>query len=208
MWARSISIVIKQVFKEWLTGDPHPQSVGTWWQIYFIDFGIWGLEVGLRASANDILYSLPHKMLMVWPRPSCPLHNLIMVLIVQVLSQDVEQMLGRYCNSDLGSLSITDLLQDLMAIFQKICRKASSQITILEKGFASSEFSELAPNMDLMTLAKDAHFLENMGPDMLKQALNKEVSWLNSLSWFAMGRTFQIVSALGQILNGQLLVNP
>ena len=27
--------------------------------------------------------------------------------------------------------------------------------------------------MDLMTLAKD-YFLENMGPDMLKQALNKE----------------------------------
>mgnify|MGYP000158191566 CR=1 FL=1 len=34
-------------------------------------------------------------------------------------------------------------------------------------------FRELAPEVDLMTLAKN-YFLENMGPDMLKQALNKE----------------------------------
>ena len=65
--------------------------------------------------------------------------------------------------------------EDLLAIFQKNHLKASSQITILEKASLQIEgiFRELAPNMDLMTLAKD-YFLENMGPDMLKQALNKE----------------------------------
>ena len=53
--------------------------------------------------------------------------------------------------------------------------KASPQITILEKAALQIEgiFRELAPEVDLMTLAKN-YFLENMGPDMLKQALNKE----------------------------------
>ena len=51
---------IKQVFKDgYFHGDPHPGNLlvrdG---KICFIDFGIMGeLEVGMRASLNDILYS-------------------------------------------------------------------------------------------------------------------------------------------------------
>ena len=58
-------------------------------------------------------------------------------------------MLGRYSGVDLGSLSMTDLLEDLLAIFQKNHLKEASrpQITIWE-GFASNRRyfpRELAP---------------------------------------------------------------
>mgnify|MGYP007004082843 CR=1 FL=1 len=47
---------------------------------------------------------------------------------------------------DLGSLSMTDLLEDLLAIFQKNHLKASSQITILEKASLQIEvFPRVGP---------------------------------------------------------------
>ena len=84
-------------------------------------------------------------------------------------------MLAKYSSLDLGVLSITDLLEDLLDVFVKNGLKASTQITILEKAALQIEgiFRELAPEVDLMTLAKN-YFLENMGPDMLKQAPTSE----------------------------------
>ena len=184
---------IKQVFKDgYFHGDPHPGNLlvrdG---KICFIDFGIMGeLEVGMRASLNDILYSFT--------------------------AQDVDGMtkailsVTRYSGVDLGSLSMTDLLEDLLAIFQKNHLKASSQITILEKASLQIEgiFRELAPNMDLMTLAKD-YFLENMGPDMLKQALNKESILIELFYLIRNGKNIprRLHQLLEQILNGRIVVN-
>ena len=169
---------IKQVFKDgYFHGDPHPGNLlvrdG---KIYFIDFGIMGeLEVGMRSSLNDILYSFTAQDVDGMTKAILSITQFDNGLNSAVLSQDVEQMLGRYSGVDIGSLSMTDLLEDLLTVFQKNHLKAPSQITILEKASLEIEgiFREFAPNIDLMTLAKD-YFLENMGPDMLKQALNKE----------------------------------
>ena len=57
-------------------------------------------------------------------------------------------MLGRYSGVDLGSLSMTDLLEDLLAIFQKNHLKASSQITNFWRRLRFKSkviFRELAP---------------------------------------------------------------
>lgn len=165
---------IKQVFKDgYFHGDPHPGNLlvrdG---KIYFIDFGIMGeLEVGMRSSLNDILYSFTAQDVDGMTKAILSITQFDNGLNSAVLSQDVEQMLGRYSGVDIGSLSMTDLLEDLLTVFQKNHLKAPSQITILEKASLEIEgiFREFAPNIDLMTLAKD-YFLENMGPDMLKQA--------------------------------------
>lgn len=45
--------------------------------------------------------------------------------------------------------------------------------------------------MDLMTLAKD-YFLENMGPDMLKQALNKESILIELFYLIRNGKIFRV----------------
>ena len=204
---------IKQVFKDgYFHGDPHPGNLlvreG---KIYFIDFGIMGeLEVGMRASLNDILYSFTAQDVDGMTKAILSVTQFDNGLNRAVLSQDVEQMLGRYSGVDLGSLSMTDLLEDLLAIFQKNHLKASSQITILEKASLQIEgvFRELAPNMDLMTLAKD-YFLENMGPDMLKQALNKESILIELFYLLRNGKNIprRLHQLLEQILNGRIVLN-
>ena len=180
-------------------------------KICFIDFGIMGeLEVGMRASLNDILYSFTAQDVDGMTKAILSVTQFDNGLNRAVLSQDVEQMLGRYSGVDLGSLSMTDLLEDLLAIFQKNHLKASSQITILEKASLQIEgiFRELAPNMDLMTLAKD-YFLENMGPDMLKQALNKESILIELFYLIRNGKNIlrRLHQLLEQILNGRIVVN-
>ena len=70
-------------------------------------------------------------------------------------------MLGRYSGVDIGSLSMTDLLEDLLTVFQKNHLKALlkslfwRRLRLKLKVF----FREFAPNIDLKTLAKD-YFLE------------------------------------------------
>ena len=203
----------KQVLEDgFFHGDPHPGNLlvrdG---KICFIDFGIMGeLEVGMRASLNDILYSFTAQDVDGMTKAILSVTQFDNGLNRAVLSQDVEQMLGRYSGVDLGSLSMTDLLEDLLAIFQKNHLKASSQITILEKASLQIEgiFRELAPNMDLMTLAKD-YFLENMGPDMLKQALNKESILIELFYLIRNGKNIprRLHQLLEQILNGRIVVN-
>lgn len=127
---------IKQVFKDgYFHGDPHPGNLlvrdG---KIYFIDFGIMGeLEVGMRSSLNDILYSFTAQDVDGMTKAILSITQFDNGLNSAVLSQDVEQMLGRYSGVDIGSLSMTDLLEDLLTVFQKNHLKAPSQITILEK---------------------------------------------------------------------------
>ncbi len=126
------------------------------------------------------------------------------------LAQDVERMLAKYSSLDIGALSITDLIEDLLNVFVKNGLKASPQITILEKAALQIEgiFRELAPEVDLMTLAKN-YFLENMGPDMLKQALNKETLLIELFYQLKNGKNIprRLNQLLEQVLNGRILVN-
>ena len=126
------------------------------------------------------------------------------------LAQDVERMLAKYSNLDLGNLSLTDLIEDLLDVFVKNDLKASPKITILEKAALQIEgvFRELAPEVDLMTLAKN-YFLENMGPDMLKQALNKETLLIELFYQLKNGKNIprRLNQLLEQVLNGRILVN-
>ena len=204
---------IKQVFKDgYFHGDPHPGNLlvrdG---KIYFIDFGIMGeLEVGMRSSLNDILYSFTAQDVDGMTKAILSITQFDNGLNSAVLSQDVEQMLGRYSGVDIGSLSMTDLLEDLLTVFQKNHLKAPSQITILEKASLEIEgiFREFAPNIDLMTLAKD-YFLENMGPDMLKQALNKQTILIGLFYLLRNGKNIphHLHQLLELILNGRIVLN-
>lgn len=204
---------IKQVFKDgYFHGDPHPGNLlirdG---QLVFIDFGIMGeLDPGMRSALNDILYSFTAQDIDGMTKAILSVTQFDNSLNRAVLSQDVEQMLGRYSGMDLGNLAITDLLEDLLAVFQKNHLKASSQITILEKAALQIEgiFRELAPDIDLMTLAKD-YFLENMGPDMLKQALNKESLLIELFYLIRNGKNIprRLHQLLEQVLNGRIVLN-
>lgn len=204
---------IKQVFKDgYFHGDPHPGNIlvrdG---QLVFIDFGIMGeLEPGMRSALNDILYSFTAQDIDGMTKAILSVTQFDNSLNRAVLSQDVEQMLGRYSGMVLGNLAITDLLEDLLTIFQKNHLKASSQITILEKAALQIEgiFRELAPDIDLMTLAKD-YFLENMGPDMLKQALNKESLLIELFYLIRNGKNIprRLHQLLEQVLNGRIVIN-
>ena len=111
---------------------------------------------------------------------------------------------------DLGNLSLTDLIEDLLDVFVKNDLKASPKITILEKASLQIEgiFRELAPDVDLMTLSKN-YFLENMGPDMLKQALNKETLLIELFYQLKNGKNIprRLNQLLEQVLNGRILIN-
>ena len=97
-----------------------------------------------------------------------------------------------------------------MSIFVRNRLKASAQITILEKAALQVEgiFQTLAPDVDLMTLAKN-YFLQNMGPDMLKQSLNKETLLIELFYLLKNGKNVprRLNQLLEQILNGRILVN-
>ena len=69
-------------------------------------------------------------------------------------------------------------------------------------------FENLHQNIDLMTLAKD-YFLENMGPDMLKQALNKETILIELFYLLRNGKNIprHLHQLLEQILNGRIVLN-
>lgn len=59
-----------------------------------------------------------------------------------------------------------------------------------------------------MTLAKN-YFIENMGPDLLKQALNKETLLIELFYLLKNGKNVprRINQLLEQVLNGRILVN-
>ena len=204
---------IKQVFKDgYFHGDPHPGNLFiSEGKIYFIDFGIMGnLENDMRVALNDILYSFTAQDVEGMMQGILSVTSFDTSINKIALSQDVERMLAKYSSLDLGVLSITDLLEDLLDVFVKNGLKASPQITILEKAALQIEgiFRELAPEVDLMTLAKN-YFLENMGPDMLKQALNKETLLIEFFYQLKNGKNIprRLNQLLEQMLNGRILIN-
>lgn len=204
---------IKQVFKDgYFHGDPHPGNLlikdG---QIYFIDFGIMGrLEKDMRAALNDILYSFTAQDIDGMTQGILSVTSFDTSLNKAELVRDVEHMLAKYSSLNLGALSITDLLEDLIGVFVNNHLKAPPQITILEKAALQVEgiFRDLAPDKDLMMLAKD-YFLENMGPDMLKQTLNKETLLIELFYLLKNGKNVprRANQLLEQILNGRILIN-
>ena len=204
---------IKQVFKDgYFHGDPHPGNlIISNNKIYFIDFGIMGqLEEGMRSALNDILYGFTAQDVDGMTRAVLAMTSFDTSLNKVELSHDIERMLAKYGNLDLGKLSITDLLEDLVSIFVRNRLKASAQITILEKAALQVEgiFQTLAPDVDLMTLAKN-YFLQNMGLDMLKQSLNKETLLIELFYLLKNGKNVprRLNQLLEQILNGRILVN-
>ncbi|MEE0949076.1 MAG: AarF/ABC1/UbiB kinase family protein, partial [Streptococcus equinus] len=204
---------IKQVFKDgFFHGDPHPGNLFiSEGKIYFIDFGIMGkLENGMRVALNDILYSFTAQDVEGMMQGILAVTSFDTSMNKTALAQDVERMLAKYSSLDIGALSITDLIEDLLNVFVKNGLKASPQITILEKAALQIEgiFRELAPEVDLMTLAKN-YFLENMGPDMLKQALNKETLLIELFYQLKNGKNIprRLNQLLEQVLNGRILVN-
>ena len=205
--------MIKQIFKDgYFHGDPHPGNLMiSGGKIYFIDFGIMGhLEKGMRVALNDILYSFTAQDVDGMTRAVLAMTNFDTSLNKVELSRDIERMLAKYGNLDLGALSITDLLEDLVALFVRNRLKASSQMTILEKSSLQVEgiFRDLAPEVDLMSLAKN-YFIENMGPDMLKQALNKETLLIELFYLLKNGKNVprRLNQLLEQVLNGRILIN-
>lgn len=204
---------IKQVFKDgFFHGDPHPGNLFiSDDKIYFIDFGIMGkLDNGMRVALNDILYSFTAQDIEGMMKGILSITSFDTSMNKSALGQDVERMLAKYSSLDIGVLSITDLIEDLLNVFVKNGLKASPQITILEKAALQIEgiFRELAPEVDLMTLAKN-YFLENMGPDMLKQALNKETLLIELFYQLKNGKNIprRLNQLLEQVLNGRILVN-
>ena len=65
-------------------------------------------KLGMRASLNDILYSFTAQDVDGMTKAILSVTQFDNGLNRAVLSQDVEQMLGRYSGVDLGSLSMTD----------------------------------------------------------------------------------------------------
>ncbi|AXQ78763.1 AarF/ABC1/UbiB kinase family protein [Streptococcus chenjunshii] len=205
---------IKQVFKDgYFHGDPHPGNLLIHNnKIYFIDFGIMGqLQDDMRASLNDVLYSFTTQDVDGMAKAILTVTEADSSLIDKVgFSQDIEQMLTKYANLDLGNLFIADLLTDLLSVSQRNHLKAPPQITVLGKAVLQIEgiFRELAPDVNLMTLAKH-YFIENMGQDMLTQVLNRESLLIELFYLLKNGKNIpRKVNELSEkLLSGRLLIN-
>ena len=126
------------------------------------------------------------------------------------LEQDIERMLTKYGNLELGSLSITDMFEDVVAICTRHHLQVPSQMTILEKAALQIEglFRELAPNINLMTLAKQ-YFLENMKSDILHQTLSYDCFLIELLYLLRHGKSIprRLHQLVEQVVNGRLVVN-
>lgn len=204
---------IKQVFKDgFFHGDPHPGNLMiSDGKIIFIDFGIIGvLDEPLRHSLNDILYSFTTQDVDGMTDAVLSLTTSEETVSRADLSRDIEKILGLYGNVNLGLLSITDLLDDLIKVFQKNNLQSVPQMTVLEKAALQIEglFRDLAPNTDLSTLAK-GYFMESMGMDLLRQSFTKD-SFLIEL--FYVLRNMRVMprrahQLLEQVLNGRMLLN-
>lgn len=204
---------IKQVFKDgFFHGDPHPGNLLIYeGKIYFIDFGIMGeLETGFRVSLNDMLSSFTTQdidsmtqAILTITTTSEPINKL-------QLEQDIERMLTKYGNLELGSLSITDMFEDVVAICRRHHLQVPSQMAILEKAALQIEglFRELAPNINLMTLAKE-YFLENMKSDILHQTLSYDSFLIELLYLLRHGKSIprRLHQLVEQVVNGRLVVN-
>ena len=204
---------IKQVFKDgYFHGDPHPGNLiiheG---KIFFIDFGIMGrLEEGIRVTLNDILTSFTSQDVDGMTRAVLAMTTSEQQVNMTQLGRDIERMMTRYGNINLGLLSLSDLVEDLLLIFQKHDLQADPGITILGKAALQIEgvFRELAPDMDLMTLAKK-YFMENMKTDILTQVLNRDTLLIELLYLLRNGKSIprRINQLMEQILNGRILIN-
>lgn len=204
---------IKQVFKDgFFHGDPHPGNLiiheG---QIYFIDFGIMGrLEEGIRVTLNEILYSFTSQDVDGLTRAVLAMTTSDEQINMTQLGRDIERMMSKYGNLSLGVLSISDYIEDLLDLFQKHNLQAAPEITILGKATLQIEgiFRELAPNVDLMTLAKK-YFMENMQTDILTQTLNRDAILIELLYLLRNGKSIprRINQLMEQILNGRILIN-
>ena len=119
-------------------------------------------------------------------------------------------MLTKYGNLELGSLSITDMFEDVVAICTRHHLQVPSQMAILEKAALQIEglFRELAPNINLMTLAKQ-YFLENMKSDILHQTLSYDSFLIELLYLLRHGKSIprRLHQLVEQVVNGRLVVN-
>lgn len=204
---------IKQVFKDgFFHGDPHPGNLiiheG---KIFFIDFGIVGrLEEGIRITLNDILYSFTSQDVDGLTRAVLAMTSSEVQVNMTQLGQDIERMMTKYGSINLGLLSLANLVEDLLLIFQKHDLQADPGITILGKAVLQIEgvFRELAPDVDLMTLAKK-YFMENMKTDILSQSLNRDTLLIELLYLLRNGKSIprRINQIMEQILNGRILIN-
>ncbi|AND79260.1 ABC1 kinase family protein [Streptococcus pantholopis] len=205
---------IKQVFKDgYFHGDPHPGNLLIHNnKIYFIDFGIMGrLQDDMRASLNDVLYGFTTQDVDGMAKAVLTVTQADSSLIDKAaFAQDIEQMLAKYANLDLGNLFIADLLSDLLNVSQRNHLKAPPQITVLGKAVLQIEgiFRELAPDVNLMTLAKH-YFIENMGDELLTQFLNRESLLIELFYLLKKGKSVprKINELSEKLLNGQLLIN-
>ena len=205
---------IKQVFKDgYFHGDPHPGNLIVHeGKIFFIDFGIMGrLEEGIRANLNEILYNFTSQDVEGMTRAILSIAKSEEQVNMTQLGRDVERMMTKYGNINLGVLSLSDLLDDQLQIFQKHGLQADPAITILGKAMLQIEgvFRELAPDVDLMTLAKK-YFMENMKTDILSQVLNRDTLLIELLYLLRNGKSIprRLNQLMEQILNGRILINP
>ena len=204
---------IKQVFKDgYFHGDPHPGNLiiheG---KIFFIDFGIMGrLEEGIRITLNDILTSFTSQDVDGMTRAVLTMTTSEKQVNMTQLGRDIERMMTRYGSINLGLLPLSDLVEDLLQIFQKHDLQADSGITILGKAALQIEgvFRELAPDVDLMTLAKK-YFMENMKTGILSQVLNRDTLLIELLYLLRNGKSIprRLNQLMEQILNGRILIN-
>ena len=204
---------IKQVFKDgYFHGDPHPGNLIVHeGKIFFIDFGIMGrLEEGIRANLNEILYNFTSQDVEGMTRAILSIAKSEEQVNMTQLGRDVERMMTKYGNINLGILSLSDLLDDQLQIFQKHGLQADPAITILGKAMLQIEgvFRELAPDVDLMTLAKK-YFMENMKTDILSQVLNRDTLLIELLYLLRNGKSIprRLNQLMEQILNGRILIN-
>ena len=91
------------------------------------------LENDMRAALKDILYSFTAQDIDGMTQGILTITNLDTSMNKAELSRDVERMLNKYSSLNLGALSITYLLEDLVKVFVNNHLKASPQITILKK---------------------------------------------------------------------------
>ncbi len=205
---------LKQIFSDgFFHGDPHPGNfIIKEGKIYFIDFGIMGrLPDSMRQSLNSLIEGMASRDIDLMVKVCLELATPRLPLDKRILYNDIEHIFDSHLTSDMRNINMTEFITNFIRMFKHHNLSIPSELTILAKSLSILEgvFQELAPDMNLITTAKDFLRENRTIESFIQEQFNKEKLTIRGYNFLkdASELPGNMAELLKQAINGRLRVN-
>ena len=115
------------------------------------------LHEGVRKSLNSLIEGLASRDIDLMVKVCLELATPQKPLDKRLLYDDIEHMVDSHLSSDMRNINMSEFITSFIRMFKHHNLTIPSELTILAKSLSILEgvFQELAPNMNLITTAKD-----------------------------------------------------